>query len=209
MDFAYRFASADRLYLNATNRCTNRCEFCVRQHRAGLGDGRLWGGPEPDEAELWAAIEDHGGADSYEEIVWCGFGEPTFRLDLIRAVSPRLREAGAHARLDTNGHGCLIHRRDIVDEVAEVVDEVWVSLNAPDESTYVNLCDPGHDISSEAGDPLPSGRHWEAMLDFLAQACRSFEAVGASVVGHTLDPDEIERSRALARSLGCSRFRVR
>ncbi|MCP4902129.1 MAG: radical SAM protein [bacterium] len=209
MDYAYRFASADRLYLNGTNRCSNRCDFCVRQHRPGLGDGRLWGGPEPDEAELFAAIDEQGGAGAFSEIVWCGFGEPTFRLDLIRAVSPVLQQGGARVRLDTNGHGCLIHGRDIINELAEVVDEVWVSLNAPDVSTYVNLCDPGHDMVNQAGDPPVPESFWDAMLDFLKRACQSFEVVGASVVGHTLEPGEIESSRDLAETLGCSRFRVR
>ena len=209
MDYAYRFASADRLYLNVTNRCSSRCDFCVRQHRPGLGDGRLWGGSEPNATELLEAIDRQGGAGQYAEIVWCGFGEPTFRLDLIRDVSPVLRESGARVRLDTNGHGCLIHKREIVGELAEVIDEVWVSLNAPDESTYVNLCDPGHDMLDDAGDPVPAERFWEAMLDFLTRACMNFEAVGASVVGHTLEPDEIESSRELAKSLGCNTFRVR
>lgn len=209
MDFAYRFASADRLYLNVTNRCTNRCHFCVRSHRGGLGDGRLWGGSEPDANQLIEAIERKGGAGAYSEIVWCGFGEPSFRLDLIREVSPQLRSAGARTRIDTNGHGRLIHNREIVDQLAEVVDAVWVSLNAPDAETYVNLCDPGHDLEEMGRDGLQAEDFWKATIKFLEQACHRFDEVGASVVGHVLDPDEIERSRGLARSLGCSNFRVR
>ena len=91
MDYAYTYSDPGRLYLNVTNRCTNRCGYCVRDYRPGRGDGRLWGGPEPDLAELLRTIEARGGAGAFDEIVWCGFGEPTFRLDLIMGAGPHLR----------------------------------------------------------------------------------------------------------------------
>ena len=88
MDWAYRFGDPDRLYLNVTNRCTNSCSFCVRSHTPRLGDGLLRGEDEPDLDELLDAVNDRGGAGRYREIVWCGYGEPTWRLDLILAASP-------------------------------------------------------------------------------------------------------------------------
>jgi TatD DNase family protein len=206
VDFAYCFASADRLYLNVTNRCTNRCSFCVRNFQPGLGDGRLWGGPEPGVDDLMCAIEDRGGAQGFSEIVWCGFGEPTFRLDLIVAVSPVLRAAGARVRLDTNGHGCLIHGRDVLPELEASLDDVFVSLNAPTCERYLELCRPGiGDLPIEAAPE----EFWHSMLDFLHRAVGRFREVRASVVGHALEEDEIDASRALAAKLGCDELRVR
>jgi len=206
MDYAYRFASTDKLYLNVTNRCTNRCSFCVRNFKRGLGNGRLWGGSEPDLDALLQAVDQRGGADGFSEIVWCGFGEPTFRLDLIVGASSVFRAAGARIRLDTNGHACLIHRRDVLSDLAAAVDEVSVSLNAPTCERYLELCDPGGD---DLDRELAPEEFWHATVDFLSRSVGSFEGVQASVVGHVLDAEEIEACRALAASLGCDRLRTR
>ncbi|MEN8152098.1 MAG: TatD family nuclease-associated radical SAM protein [Planctomycetota bacterium] len=200
MDYAYTYSSPRRLYLNVTNRCTNRCSFCVRDVRAGLGDGHLRGGEEPDLDALLAAIDAKG--DTFDEIVWCGFGEPTFRLDLIVAAAPELRERCDRVRLDTNGHGALIHGRDVLPDLADAVDEVSVSLNAPTAARYVELCRPAF------GNHSPEA-FFEATCDFLAGAVGRFDDVTASVVGHALDLDEVEAAEALAESLGGRRFRVR
>jgi TatD DNase family protein len=207
VDYAYRFASADRLYLNVTNRCTNRCAFCVRNFQPGLGDGRLWGGPEPDVDDLMHAVEARGGAEAFSEIVWCGFGEPTFRLDLIVEASSAFRAAGARVRLDTNGHGELIHGRDVIPELEASIDDVYVSLNAPTCQRYLELCRPGGGDYPRQVEPE---RYWLTMLDFLRRAAAGrFGRVQASVVGHVLDGDEIDACRELAASLGCDELRVR
>ncbi len=205
MDYAYRFRDSSRLYLNVTNRCTCRCTFCVRTVGGGLGDGVLTGGPEPDLNDLLEAIEERAELQRLEEVVWCGFGEPTFRLDLILEASPVLREAGIAVRLNTNGHGNLIHGRDLLPELGRVLDTVSVSLNAPRSRRYLQLCrpDPG-----QVDTVPPEERFWETMLDLLARAPDYIANVHASVVGHALDTHEIEEARELAAGLGC-RFRVR
>ncbi|HSN57221.1 MAG TPA: TatD family nuclease-associated radical SAM protein [Candidatus Sulfomarinibacteraceae bacterium] len=209
MDWAYRFRDPETLYLNVTNRCTNRCTFCVRARTPRLGDGLLAGGPEPKLDELLAAVDARGGAASFREIVWCGYGEPTLRLDLILAASPRFREAGATVRLNTNGHACLIHGRDVLPELGRVVDRVNVSLNAPSEARYVELCRPDPSVASGVEPPPAPGAFWHAMLDFLARAPSHIGHVQASVVGGTLDPAEIERCRELAAELAGAPLRVR
>lgn len=206
MDYAYRFASRDRLYLNVTNRCTNRCSFCVRNFQPGLGDGRLWGGSEPGLEDLLDAVDRRGGADKFSEIVWCGFGEPTFRLDLILEASPVFRAAGTRVRLDTNGHACLIHDRDVLPALAAVLDEVFVSLNAPSCERYIELCRPSDD---DLDRDLEPERFWHSMMEFLARSIGQFDEVQASVVGHVLEMDEIDACRDLAESLGCHHLRVR
>lgn len=142
MDIAYRCGDLSKLYLNPTNRCTNRCGFCIRYHADGVGDGLLWGGPEPDLEAILAAVKAKCGAEPFREVIWCGFGEPTYRLDLITGASPHLRRVAQSIRLNTNGHACLIHGRDVLPELAAAVDDVSVSLNAPTRERYVELCRP-------------------------------------------------------------------
>jgi len=208
MDWAYQYRDPERLYLNVTNRCTNRCSFCVRSRTARLGDGHLLGGEEPDLGELLDAVEAKGGPERFSEIVWCGYGEPTLRLDLILEASPVFRESGAKVRLNTNGHACLIHGRDVLPELGAVIDRVNVSLNAPTAERYIELCRPDPSMVSGDLSPAPDA-FWEAMLDFLTSAPGHIHEVQASVVGHTLNPDEIERCRAIAEELAGATLRVR
>ncbi len=208
MEYAYRYGDPGRLYLNVTNRCTNRCPFCVRYHTHSLGGSVLWGGPEPDLKALKDAVLSRGALEDFNEFIWCGFGEPTYRLDLITEAADWLRGGGAKIRLNTNGHATLIHGRDVFHELAAAVDAVSVSLNAPNCQRYLELCLP--DPGSLSGDSVRSPKDfWRATIEFLSRAPEYFKDVQASVVGFMLSPEEIEEARALAHSMGVDRFRVR
>jgi TatD DNase family protein len=210
LDYAYTYGDTRNLYLNATNRCTNRCSFCVRYRTKGLGGAVLWGDDEPDLEQLKAAVHLRGPFEEIREFIWCGYGEPTFRLDLIREAAPWLRRAGARIRLNTNGHACLIHGRDVLVDLAPAVDEVSVSLNAPNCRRYLELCRPEPRFFAAAGgDASIPELAWESMIDFLTRAPFYIAKVQASVVGFTLTSEEVESCRLLARSLGIKHFRVR
>ena len=155
MEFAYHYGDRRKLYLNATNRCTNRCSFCVRYRVDGLGGAVLWGDNEPDFDMLRAAILHHGALEEFQEFVWCGYGEPTFRLDLIQEAAPWLRNRGAKIRLNTNGHACVIHGRDVLPELSQAVDMVSISLNAPNPSRYIELCRPDLDLIAGCNGTMP------------------------------------------------------
>lgn len=204
MDYAYRYCDEHKLYLNITNRCTNRCFFCVRNYREGLGGAVLWGGEEPDIGALQSAVLKKGELNSFNEFIWCGYGEPTFRMKLMSEASSWLRSRGAQIRLNTNGHACLIHDRDVMPELSEIVDEISISLNAPDSARYVELCRPGSEFSD-----IPPERFWDALIEFMRRAPLYFEHVQASVVGDSLSLAEIEECRFLANSLGIRHFRIR
>lgn len=211
MDYAYQYGDADRLYLNVTNRCTNRCGFCIRNYTRGLGGAILHGDHEPDLEALLDAVRARGDIENVREFIWCGFGEPTYRIDLIIEAAGVLRGYGAHGvkiRLNTNGHGGLIHDRDILPELSAAVDSVSVSLNAPNCERYLELCSPDPDSIPGGGKYAPED-FWRAMLDFLSRAPEYIKEVQASVVGFTLQAEEIEEARSLARSLGIEKFRVR
>jgi len=210
LDYAYLYGDRSRLYLNATNRCSNRCSFCIRDRAEDFGAAELWGDHEPDFSMLQNAILQHGNLENFKEFIWCGYGEPTFRLDLIVEAASWLRSRGASIRLNTNGQARLIYGRDVLPELGGAVDMVSVSLNAPNAARYLELCRPNPDMF-----PIPDRIIttpevvWEAMLDFLRRAPKYFSLVQASVIGFSLSSLEIEQSRELATSMGIKNFRVR
>jgi TatD DNase family protein len=161
------------LYLNVTNRCTNECVFCVRQHACGLGGHDLRLAREPSVAEIIAAIGDDPAA--YDEVVFCGFGEPAFRLDAVLWVGRWLKSKGVRrVRLNTNGHGNAIHGRSIVGELATVVDAASVSLNASTLADYERLCRPSD----------PSRFNFDEVCRFILEAKGAFGEVGATAVSY-------------------------
>jgi TatD DNase family protein len=206
MAIAYEYRPG-RLYLNVTHRCSNACTFCVRQGSASRLAGHDLRLPrEPDTAEVLEAIDAATAARgrAFDEVVFCGFGEPTYRLDLLRAVGRTLRRQGVPVRLNTNGQAALTAGGDPLtaggDPVAALqgaVDHVSVSLNAPDAARYVALCRP------QAG---PAA--WEALLGFCRDAVAHLPRVTLTVVGFTLEDEELERCESLADELGAE-LRVR
>jgi TatD DNase family protein len=183
------------LYINVTNECSNRCTFCPRSG----GDLQVKGHDlrlvrEPTAEEVVQALAD-AGAERYDEVVFCGFGEPTMRLEVIKTVARTVKTRWAkRVRLNTNGHGSALAGRDIVPELAEVIDSVSVSLDAADAETYDRLCHPD----------IPNA--FAAVCDFLRAAKGRFAKVRATAVAVPgLDVDAIRR---LAEELGVP-FEVR
>jgi len=187
------------LYINLTNRCDCRCIFCIRDQDASALGG-LWLREEPAREDV---LEDILAQDlsQYAEIVFCGYGEPTCRVDDMFWICDRLREAGRAdlppIRLNTNGHGCLINHRDIVPEMAGRLDAVSVSLNASNSQEYLRLTRPGM-----------GERGWTAMLDFVKRAGQYVPRVMVTVVDYDQTREEIAAAGRLADQLGVG-FRVR
>jgi len=190
----------DSLYLNVTNRCSNDCTFCVRRGgRYTLAGFDLRLAAEPSSQAVLAAIaaqeEEHG--DRFAEVVFCGFGEPTYRLDLIGEVGRTLRAGGQTVRLNTNGQAELIAGRDPWPTLDGALDVVSISLNAPDAESYVALCQPRFGPQA-----------YEALLRFATRARDHVDEVTLTVVGFTLDEAAIQRCAQIADSLGLG-FRIR
>ncbi|GAB4253904.1 TatD family hydrolase [Deferrisoma sp.] len=183
------------LYLNVTNRCTNRCAFCPK-HRAPVVKGHdLALTHEPSAEEILDAVEARGGPGAWDEVVFCGFGEPLLRLELVKEVARELRRRGARRiRVNTDGLASAVHGRNVPAELAGLVDAVSVSLNAPDAETYERLCRPGVEGA------------YEAVLGFLREAREHIPEVTASVVA--VPGLDLEACRRRAEELGV-RFRVR
>lgn len=180
------------LYLNITNRCSNSCAFCVRTWSDFVKGHHLWLKHEPDLDEVLAAI---GDPTPWDEIVFCGYGEPTERLDLLLAVAKGLKERGKRVRLNTNGQGDLINGRNIVPELVGCVDEVSVSLDVDTPEKYLEHCRPRY---GEAA--------WPAMLEFIRHCRASLPAT--TVTALTMPDVDLTRCEAIAKELDV-RLRVR
>lgn len=127
-------------YLNITWHCTLRCRFCPKFNGSWEVQGyNLWLQNEPDVDEILAAI---GDPTEYNEIVFCGYGEPTLRLDALLAVAAALKQQGARIRINTDGLANLVHGCDVTPRLAQVVDAVSISLNAHEEELYEYHCRP-------------------------------------------------------------------
>lgn len=204
MTIAYEYRPGV-LYLNVTNRCSNDCEFCVRQgpgYTLGGVDMRLATEPTVDAVKeaIGTAERERRQGRAFDEVVFCGFGEPTYRLELIGEIGRWLRGRGVAVRLNTNGHAALLNGRDldgVVDVLATAVDTVSVSLNAPTADAYEELCEPS--FGDEA---------FGAVVDFARACVGRVERVVLTVVGFTLSGEAVDRCEALAEELGAD-FRVR
>ena len=135
------------LYLNITNRCSLRCTYCPKfNHTWTVQDYALRLSSEPDTGQILKQIER---PESYKQIVFCGLGEPTTRLDTVLDISRALKKRGATIRLNTDGLANLVHGRDVTTALAECVDEVSVSMNAQNTELYTQHCRPKQAYSYE------------------------------------------------------------
>lgn len=145
----YRFG--DGVYINLTNRCPNLCAFCIKTkwHMDFHGNNLNLSSGEPTANEVVCALEKELKAAPFKEVVFCGYGEPTMRLDVLLFVAQTLKGWIAQAkfppfkiRLNTNGLGNLINHKNIVPELRRVVDIVNVSLNAENETVWRKIVRP-------------------------------------------------------------------
>jgi TatD DNase family protein len=127
------------LYLNLTSRCTNNCYFCPRNSGFHVAGHNLRLNREPDESEIQTAIAKYS---EYDEIVFCGIGEPTLRTDLMLSLAAKLKLKKLPIRLNTNGQGSLIAKADLPSKLRGLIDSVSISLNAQDEAIYTKICNP-------------------------------------------------------------------
>jgi TatD DNase family protein len=181
------------LYLNLTNRCTNACTFCQRQEFPYVMGHDLRLDHEPSLQEVLSALRD---AEAYEEVVFCGYGEPLLRLELVKEVARELKSRGVKVRVNTNGLGNVIHGRNIVPELVGLVDVISVSLNAEDAEKYQALCRPAWGEES-----------YGAIKSFIREAKGHLPRVIATVVDH---PEvDVKRCRQVAEEELGAEFRVR
>jgi len=192
----YVYPMLRNCYLNITNHCNLRCHFCPRiKGEWEVQDYNLRLEREPDADELVAAVMAAGSPASFQEVVFCGLGEPTLRLDVLLAAGRELRQCGFRVRLNTNGLANQAHGYDVTPQLAEAVDAVSISLNAQDETVYERHCRP-----------LEPGAY-PALLDFIQRARQRIADVTVTAIDGLPDVD-IPACARIAAELGV-RFRAR
>lgn len=186
------------LYVNLTNRCPCACTFCLRNNGDDLnGSGNLWLDREPTVEEVKAEF-DKFLPESYQDIVFCGYGEPTERLEELLEVAEFARKKyGKKVRVNTNGLANLIYGKDVTPLFAGKVDAVSISLNTPDAEKYLALTRSKFGIES-----------FEAMLTFAGDVKRYVPEVVMTTVETTISREEEEKCREICDRLGVS-YRIR
>jgi TatD DNase family protein len=182
----------DSIYLNITNRCTSECVFCVKNFKDYVKGHYLRLEKEPDAQEIISAI---GDLKKYKEVVFCGYGEPTLRLDVIKDVSKWVKSHGVKVRIDTNGHGNLINKRSIAPELKGIVDSISVSLNAETEEKYEQLCRPAY-----------GKKTFDDVKRFIIECKDNIPEVSVTVLD--MPNIDLEQCRKIASELGVG-FRLR
>lgn len=192
------YVVGNKIYINLTNRCTNRCTFCIRNNGDGAyGSDSLWLKHEPTMEEVVADFEKYD-MDKYSEIVYCGYGEPTIRLEALLESAAILKEKYSKPiRINTNGQANLIHKRNIAPLFKDIIDTVSISLNTSDAESYEKLCLPVY--GKEA---------YEALIQF-GKACQPYvKNVIFSVVRQTLSEEQINTCRQISDEAGV-KLRIR
>lgn len=135
----YVYTIGKKIYINLTNRCSNRCDFCIRQDRQGRADTTLWIEDEPTAEDVVEQLPQN--LDDYDsEIVFCGFGEPTYNLETLDEVAGYLHCLDKTTRINTNGQANLIHKQDVTDVIVTSCDVINVSLNECTAQKYQQHC---------------------------------------------------------------------
>lgn len=197
MTISYEVGS--NLYLNITNQCPCACTFCIRNHADGAyGSDPLWLEHEPSMEEIIADLSTRE-LSSYSEIVFCGYGEPTCRLDVLLETAQWLRtklSGSTRLRINTNGLGDLINSRSITDDLCAVIDVISVSLNAGTKDEYMKVTRPKYNNA------------FEAMQKFTADCVKNGSSEVVMSVVDVIPEEQITASREIAEKLGAT-LRVR
>lgn len=191
MTDTYVYELDGNLYINLTNKCSNRCEFCVREGKTSYYGHKLWLKCEPTASQVVDLID----GKVCKEVVFCGFGEPTYKFDEMIEIAKALKEKGYFIRLNTNGHGNLINGKDITEQMQGLFDSVNVSLNAPDLESYGKVC---HPIFKNA---------FKEMVNFAVKCKKRGINVNFSIVD-CIGSDAIKRCQTLADGVGV-RLKIR
>ncbi len=187
--FCITYMVGEGLYVNMTNRCSNRCDFCIRNNGDGAyGSESLWLVREPTREEILESIFSHE-LEKIPELVFCGYGEPSYRLDdaVFIAKAVKERYPNIEIRINTNGQSDLILGRDTAPEYAGAFDAVSISLNSPTPEKYQQIC---HSVFGEES--------FGSILNFAKNVKNYVQKTCFSVVKETLTEEEIELCKKIS-----------
>ena len=188
-----------KIYINLTNSCTNDCIFCIRSIKDDVVGANLFLNTEnvsaKDVIKQLEAMKDK----LSNEIIFCGYGEPMLKLDVLKEVAKYIKEnyPNIKLRVNTNGHANYVYKRNVVPELKGLIDEFSVSLNGENEQEYNELSKPNFEGA------------YEEVKNFI-KACASADIIVTATVvegfkGRHLN---LKKCEQIANSLG-AKFRVR
>ena len=188
----------NNLYINLTNRCPYSCTFCLRQKMDKVGESdTLWLLREPTAEEVIEEFKKWD-VDSFHEIVFCGFGEPTEAFDVLKEVAEFIKSKyNKPIRLNTNGVGSLINKRNIAPELEGLIDTVSISLNNPDPEEYAKLVRSKYGVKS-----------FQEMIDFAKECKKYVPNVVMSTVDTTISHEEEKKCKEICDKIGAE-YRIR
>ena len=186
-----------KIYINLTNRCTNECIFCLRQDKDDVCGQELWLDSEGFTSE--DVIEQLKKFNLSSEVIFCGYGEPMLKFEVLRQVAKYIKETypKIKIRVNTNGHANFIYKKNVVPELVGLVDEFSVSLNASNAEEYDELSQPKFENAYE-----------EVKKFIKCSADAGIETVASIVDGYKGRRLDVEKCREIAESLG-AKLRVR
>ena len=192
------YAGRNSVYVNITNRCPCACVFCLRHNKDHVfNSDSLWLEREPTVEEICESI-DGWDLDKYDEVVFCGYGEPTERLDDLLSVAAHIKSrTNTKIRINTNGLADLIAGEKVAHRLAGLIDTVSISLNATNKEDYLKSVRPKFGIES-----------YDKMLEFAKDCTKHIPEVIMTVVDVVTTKEEQEISRKICESIGVT-LRVR
>ncbi len=191
------YSLEDKIYINLTNRCTNDCIFCLRKDKDDVCGQELWLDSEEFTSE--DVIEQLKKFEISKEVVFCGYGEPLLKLDILKVVAKYIKDnyPTTRTRINTNGHANYVYKRNIVPELVGLIDEISVSLNGSTSEEYYELSQPKFDGA------------YDEVKKFIKACSESGIKTDASIVdgykGRRLD---VKKCEEIAENLG-AKLRVR
>lgn len=185
------------VYVNLTNKCSCSCTFCLRNTKEMDKSNNLWLDKEPTYDEIITEFNKYD-ITKFNEIIFCGFGEPTMVLDALLQVAIYLKNRSSNTpiRINTNGLGDLVHEKEIAPLFKDLVDTVSISLNASNAEEYLRLTRNKFGIKS-----------YDAMLKF-AVSCKSYVPNVVMTVVDCIGQAEIDACQAVCDKIGLT-LRVR
>ncbi|MBO7673101.1 radical SAM protein [bacterium] len=188
----------NKVYINLTNRCTNKCIFCLRQDKSDVCGQEMWLDSENFTAQdVIEQLKPH--IKNQSEITFCGYGEPTLKLEILKEVAKYIKDTNPQikTRLNTNGHANFVWKRDVTPELKGLIDVISVSLNAPNSQEYDELSQPNFD-----------GAYDEVKKFIKACTDMGIDTVATVVEGYKGRHINLEKCEQIANELG-AKFRVR
>lgn len=186
----------NKLYINLTNKCPCNCTFCIRNNGEGAyGSDSLWLDHDPSAEEAITALMAHD-LDKFDEIIYCGYGEPTEALDVLLATAEYIKSVSkTTVRINTNGLSDLINQKETAPLFLGLINIMSISLNAPTMEEYNKVTRPS----------FPDA--FQAMQDF-AVACKGYVPTVMMTVVDVIPKEQIEQAKALTKKLGIT-LRIR